>query len=200
MTRMRMEMAARASLIAAAKEFVAKKLARIDAVEALEKNLREQATLQLSPAEYDSLLNTWQTMGGGSAPDAVLTLTLDTLFAQTARNAERTPTDRDKAITLHLAARAREILQKDKMEVQEFAKEDVRSPEAAWTWFRNHLAYRLYKQPDRLDETRDLALQNFLTVYEARHDRGELFRLPEDKAETAPAPGGKTPPPAKPGK
>ena len=190
----------RDTLIADAKEFVAKKLARLDAVEALEKNLREQAVLQLSPAEYDSVLDTWQTLGGGSAPDAILTLTLDALFAQTALNAKRAPTERDREMTLHLAARARELLQKDKVEIPEFAKDGVRSPEAAWAWFRNHLAYRLYKQPNPLNEIRDLALQKFLTVYEARHDRGELFRLPEDKAEAAPAPGGKTPPPAKPGK
>ena len=178
-------------LIAAAKEFVAKKLARLDAVEAQEKNLREQAFLQLSPAEYDSLLDTWQTLGGGSAPDAVLTLTLDMLFAQTAMNASRTPTERDRAMTLHLAARAREFLQKDKVETKPLGENAIRDPESVWTWFRNHLAYRLYKQPDFLNEDRDLALQKFLKVYESRHDRGELFRLPGETAETDKSSAGK---------
>ncbi|MBP5233676.1 MAG: hypothetical protein J6333_09735, partial [Planctomycetes bacterium] len=180
--------AQRDPLIAAAKEFVAKKLARLDAVDALEKDLRGQATLQLAPEEYDGVLQAWQKLGGGPAPDAELALTLDNLFAQAALNAKRAPSDRDKAMTRHLAQRARELLQKDKVEIAALDANAYRSPEGVWTWFRNPLAVRVYKHPDPLNQHRDVALEKFLKDYEARHDKGELFRDPQEPAAPADKP------------
>ena len=180
--------AQRDPLIAVARDFVAKKLARLDAVDALEKDLRGQATLQLSPAEYDSVFKTWQTLGGGTAPDAELTLTLDNLFVQAALNAKRAPSERDQAMTRHLAARARELLQKDKVEIAPLKESDTRSPESVWTWFRNQLAVRVYKQRDPLNPHRNIALEKFLKDYEARHDKGELFRDPQEPAAPADKP------------
>lgn len=172
----------REAFIAKGQKFIADKLARMDLTDAMERYLREQARLQLSPEEYDSVFKTWRTLGGGTAPDAELMLTLDNLFAQAALNAKRAPSDRDKAMTMHLAQRARELLQKDKVEIAPLGEDDIRYPESVWTWFRNPLAVRVYKQKgDPLNGDRDLALRKFLLVYEARHDRGELFPLPKEE-------------------
>ena len=100
---------------------------------------------------------------------------------------------------MHLAQRARELLQKDKVEIAPLEESAIRSPESIWTWFRNSLAFRLYKQPDVLNETRDLALEKFLKVYEARHDKGEIFRLPGEEPTAADQPG-RTAAPGKTGK
>jgi len=185
----------REAFIEKGQKFIADKLARMDLTDAMERYLREQARLQLSPTEYDSVLQTWRSLGGGTAPDAELTLTLDNLFAQAALNAKRAPTDRDQAMTRHLAARARELLQKDKVEIAPLEESAIRSPDSVWVWFRNPLAVRVYKQKgDPLNGDRDLALRKFLLVYEARHDRGELFRDPQELAAPAekPTKGAKT--------
>ena len=186
--------AQRDPLIAAARDFVAKKLARLDAVDALEKDLREQATLQLSPEEYDSVFKTWRALGGGTAPDAELMLTLDNLFAQAALNAKRAPSDRDRAMTMHLAQRARELLQKDKVEIAPLEESAIRSPDSVWVWFRNPLAVRVYKQRDPLNPHRDVALEKFLDDCESRHAKGELFPLTKERPAPPEKPAAPVPP------
>ena len=190
----------RDQVVAQMQKFLDKREKALALTQALEDELRGQYAARMTVADFAAKLAEWQKRANDQTGDGTLQLLLDTLFYQVGRNAEAAMDARDTQMTAYLAGKVSEIFAKDGLKI--LAGKDGENLRNKDDFFRflNPLSVQVYKKNLPLDVDRNVQLRILANIYEQKYHSGELFRLPGEKAETAPA--GKAKPPAggKPGK
>ena len=190
----------RDQVIAQMQEFLSGREKALAPTQALEDELRGQYAARMAVADFAAKLAEWQKRANDPTGDGTLQLLLDTLFYQVGRNAEAAMDDRDTQMTAYLAGKVSEIFAKDGLKILAGKEGENLRHKDDFFRFLNPLNVQLYEKKRPLDMARNAQLRILANIYEQKYHSGELFRLPEDKAETAPAGKAKTPAGGKPGK
>ena len=190
----------RDQIVAQMQKFLSGREKALAPTQALEDELRGQYAARMTVADFAAKLAEWQKRANDPTGDGTLQLLLDTLFYQVGRNAEAAMDARDTQMTAYLAGKVSEIFAKDGLKILAGKEGGNLRHKDDFFRFLNPLNVQLYEKKRPLDMARNAQLRILANIYEQKYHSGELFRLPEGKAETPKTPGAKTPAPAKPGK